>query len=575
MEKDLSRVRAICIASISLFIISGILADAKRFTHLNYAQLHFKIKTLSQKYPNLLRVYSAQDRFSLPHVGNCSEIVGKQNSKPKPKLCTTYVVELTNFDTLPSDPTRPEWLVSGELHGDEVVGPISVLAFIQYMLSNYNTNSFAQRMIDTRLTVLVPTTNAIGYFKNERYEIQKVSGRSEPLMLDPNRDFAFNQKPEKCMRTVAARVLNELFLKHLFRVAVTFHGGSNAIGYEWGDYSHCKGSKCKPAPDTYIMHALAERMSNNAGPAGPFEEAYPFGDMGKLVYAVNGGMEDWAYGASWDDAALVCRPETLGGYPRRKTKIDASTKRCITYLVETSFFKKPSVRSLGSTEDMEIKGAKGDGHVPRNVRLLFSVIDSLEPYIIFKNSFSRTYSVPSVSWQVSGAFHVDATAVQWSTFNGGSFGMSKVDRGNAGISTAGGVGNTFGSVLPIEDVVSKSEPVYYRIAAIVDRNLSIQPEGSDPDLPPQGHLMGSRASWKWKFSVGDKRIQGRRIYFSETVMVRMVRAKTLVHEIVKDLSWGDNDENQLYSVPTKVLSNIMIQESQTIGTINMVTSKER
>ena len=30
---------------------------------------------------------------------------------------------------------------------------------------------------------------------------------------------------------------------------------------------------------------------------------YALGDMTSTVYSVNGGMEDWAYGASWDSEA--------------------------------------------------------------------------------------------------------------------------------------------------------------------------------------------------------------------------------------------------------------------------------
>lgn len=507
------------------------------FTHLTYAQIHFQIKNLSLQYPNLLRVYSAQDRFILPHVGNCSEFTDESQSDEVPTPCTIYIVEMTNFDTLPSDPTRPEWLVSGELHGDEVIGPPSVLAFIHYMVSNYDTSAFAHRMINTRLTTLVPMTNAVGYFRNERSELQTLGPGSQPLSIDPNRDFAFDQDPRNCMQTVAARALNELFRVHLFRVTITFHGGTNALGYEWGDMSHCDGPKCQPAPDTHIMHALAKRMSDNAGPAGPYEDSYPFGDMGKLVYPVNGGLEDWAYGASWTDQAVVCRPETLGGYPASKTAIERNTRRCVTYLVETSQAKRPEAYTLGSSDDIEIKGAKGDGHIPRNVRLLFSVIDAIEPYIKLGN-FSELNNRPEpyASWSVSGAFQVDATLVQWSTLNGTSFGLSEVDNGTAGVSIAGGVEKIFTQLLPTQ-ILTTTTPLYYRVAAVVDQHLTEQPKNSVPNVSPQSHLMGGRASSKWKFTIGERQIRGRRLFFSETVAVRKLESGEFTQALAEDVLW--------------------------------------
>lgn len=507
------------------------------FTHLTYAQIHFQLKNLSLQYPNLLRVYSAQDRFILPHVGNCSEFTDESQSDEVSAPCTIYIVEMTNFDTLPSDPTRPEWLVSGELHGDEVIGPPSVLAFIQYMVSNYDTSAFAHRMINTRLTTLVPMTNAVGYFRNERTELQTLGPESQPLSIDPNRDFAFDQDPRNCMQTVAARALNELFRVHLFRVTITFHGGTNALGYEWGDMSHCDGPKCQPAPDTHIMHALAKRMSDNAGPAGPYEDSYPFGDMGKLVYPVNGGLEDWAYGASWTDQAVVCRPETLGGYPASKTAIERNTKRCVTYLVETAQAKRPEAHTLGSSDDIEIKGAKGDGHIPRNVRLLFSVIDAIEPYIKLGN-FSKLSNGPEpyASWSVSGAFQVDATLVQWSTLNGTSFGLSEVDNGTAGVSIAGGVEMIFTQPLPTQ-VLTTTTLLYYRVAAVVDQHLTEQPKNSVPNVSPQSHLMGGRASSKWKFNIGERQIRGRRLFFSETVAVRKLENGEYTQALAEDVLW--------------------------------------
>lgn len=529
----------------SFYVASPI--DATQFTHLTYAQINYQIKTLSQQYPNLLRVYSAQDRFSLPHVGNCSELVNESSSE-RSVPCTIYVVEMTNFDTLGSDPERPEWLVSGELHGDEVVGPPSVLAFIQFMVSHYDTNSFAHRMIDTRLTTLVPTTNAIGYFLNQRTEVQTLDDASQPLSIDPNRDFAFNQDPKKCMQTVAARTLNELFRVHLFRVTITFHAGTNALGYEWGDMSHCEGPKCKPSPDTHVMHALAQRMSSNAGPAGAHEDPYPIGDMGKLVYPVNGGLEDWAYGASWTDQAIVCRPETLGGYPASKTAIERNTKRCVTYLVETSNAKRPSALTLGSSDDIDVKGAEGDGHIPRNVRLLFSVIDAIEPYVILNDLSISNDLEPHASWSVSGAFLVDATLLQWSTLNGSNYGLSEADNGTAGVSIAGGLGKNFLSLLPTQ-FLNISTPLYYRVAAVVDQHLTTQPRDSDPNTSPQSHLMGSRSSTKWAFNVGDRYVRGRRVFYSETMMVRELESGKYSQSLVKDAVWEDTFvEGHLFAI---------------------------
>lgn len=54
-------------------------------------------------------------------------------------------------------------LVSGEVHGDEVVGPQVAVEFINLLLSNYGKDEKITRLIDTRVITIVPTANAYGY----------------------------------------------------------------------------------------------------------------------------------------------------------------------------------------------------------------------------------------------------------------------------------------------------------------------------------------------------------------------------------------------------------------------------
>lgn len=484
------------------------------YRYLTYPEIHQRLVELVKTYPNILRMYSAQQTFLLPHVGNCTQFKSASDTIGIPAPCTIWVVELSNFNTLPSDPMRPEMLVSGLLHGDEVIGPQAVLAFIEYMALNYASNGFVKRMVDTRLVTLVPMTNAIGFFNGERIERQMEGNRT--LTIDPNRDFGFSQDPEKCMQTVAARAVNELFRMHLFRVLITFHGGTNALGYEWGDTHHCDGAVCKPAPDASIMDELGRRMSGNAGPAGSFEAPYPVGDMGKLVYSVSGGMEDWAYGASWSGQGVSCTPKTLGGYPKEKTRPEAAQKRCATYLVETARDKKPAEHELGDSDHLMERGAPGDGHVPRNARLLLTALDALHPYIMLHAAVTENVNKrPVLSWTVSGAFLVDGTAIQWSTISGDQTGLSSVLNGMAGVKAVGGGGGSFSTELP-GAFPTDAHPVYIRVVAVVDQQFASQPNGSEPNVTPQSHLMGSRASSKWDFTVNGHKVHGQQVFSSKT-----------------------------------------------------------
>lgn len=138
------------------------------------------------------------------------------------------------------------------------------------------------RLATTRRIVILPTANALGYFRNTREE----NG------IDPNRDFPYDQKDSKCMQTIAARTINELYRTHIFQLSLTFHAGMKAIGYEWGAPSYRKYL----SPDDVAQAQIAEGYSRYAGTYASYNSVggnkknyYPFGSMNELVYPVNGG----------------------------------------------------------------------------------------------------------------------------------------------------------------------------------------------------------------------------------------------------------------------------------------------
>ena len=84
------------------------------------------------------------------------------------------------------------------------------------------TNQTLARLVTTRCIVVFPTAKSLGYFWMRREE----GG------VDPNRDFPYEVTDEtKCMRTVAALKLNEVFRDQLFQSAVNFRGGIDSIAY--------------------------------------------------------------------------------------------------------------------------------------------------------------------------------------------------------------------------------------------------------------------------------------------------------------------------------------------------------
>lgn len=123
---------------------------------------------------------------------------------------------------------------------------------------------------------------------------------------------------------------------------------------------------------------------------------YELGDLSSTIYPVNGGLEDWAYGASWDnqdpDAAIPgssCKPKT---YPLEAdlNYDDASTVNSMIYIIETDNHKKPPEWTLGGRDvDSEgniqgvydVSNSGLNGHVNRNIRLIQTFVEMIEPWI--------------------------------------------------------------------------------------------------------------------------------------------------------------------------------------------------
>ncbi|GMF12770.1 unnamed protein product [Phytophthora lilii] len=358
---------------------------------------------LNATFPDVVQVSIAQETYGLPYPKELQCIVDDESKATEP--CKQFVVHLTNHSTLAADPQRPEVFISGALHGNERVGPnaaIELVTLVAHATSNFatdekvkptvDTQRWLRELVNTRNVLVTPMTNAYGYSHNHR----------EELKVDPNRDYNYMRSGAECMQTMTSRVVNEIWRDHIFQLAVTFHGGTRAVAYEWGSPDHyLNGDEKNPSeksPDHMAQFEISHTLANFAG-VFPDKKLYPTGTMNDIVYGVTGGMEDWGYAASWenqfysgvDQPFHPCEPATFGGYPKEKTIYNNITHRAFNMLVETSNAKEPRPADLGNFEELykanvdffRTEGIKTEfvGHVPRNVRLALMMIEMVQPLV--------------------------------------------------------------------------------------------------------------------------------------------------------------------------------------------------
>jgi len=275
------------------------------------------------------------------------------------------------------------------------------------------------------------------------------------------------------METIGARLVNELFIDHVFSLALSLHGGTESLTYPYGTPNHLKDQKVPKIPAKYefengkfnlknkdklnesvkiFKNKTYEMYVGNSTNAPDYnsitsiaetatkhttdneKHQYKIGDMSGMVYSVTGGMEDWAYSGSWEGSPIItqpCTPTTYSQYDSKKTNYDTYHKdalKSIMFLLEVSNDKVPEQKLLGRrnldciinlrsnaffnqiTKDKEFcLDEYIDGYIPRIIRLSLTLIDLLTPYINYR--IAENKNDIELQWMVGGSINVDKSYI--------------------------------------------------------------------------------------------------------------------------------------------------------------------
>lgn len=563
----------------------------RQFHILESEEIYSTLVDLSLLYPKFLTLTSSQALFDLPTAGGPSDCPNEKGDG-----CKNWIITIEDKLAHPKGSGSfrglPEVFISGALHGDERIGPTSTVETAKLLLlaadceaKQYFANvtleastcarklemmgiwseerKWLARLVSTRRIVMVPATNALGYYQNERTE----NG------LDPNRDFPFENGHSNCMLTITARTVNELFISHIFQQSLTFHAGTELILYEWGNPLY----GTQPSPDDIAQSQIARAYSDYAGRFGN-TPTYQYGKINDLLYAVNGGMEDWAYAASWDSSLVKpCTPSTYGGYKKTKTVYSSSVLRSFNMLVETSSEKSPNTASLGTDNSILNPESVENGHVPRNIRIALLMIETVEPYARFLSvgdvtlphdivptvnslcipnyhfDFKRKSSI-SVRWTVGGAFEINKTFLVYGPerilsrlFNCSSQPTEKTlqafladntdqlkftksqqgktrwhAQGPTPIGSSSFSKVVFSTFLDLSKYATGEELMCVALA-LVDQSWSQKPANSVPaSINSQSHLVKMRTDPTWQYQNAGRVVQGRLTWFSVPLTIKVI-----------------------------------------------------
>lgn len=133
--------------------------------------------------------------------------------------------------------------------------------------------------------------------------------------------------------------------------------------------------------------------------------------MTEVVYACDGGYEDFVYGSSFDKKQTkICTPQyrteqqTYGfikSYPSSRQRYTDNDLRAFVYLVESSYDKHPHDIYFGSFGEWN-----NQGHVSRNILLVTRLTDITGPVAtLTKTQFTRKPTPNTFDLNIQYQFH--------------------------------------------------------------------------------------------------------------------------------------------------------------------------
>jgi carboxypeptidase T len=220
------------------------------------------------------------------------------------------------------DENEAEILIDGMHHAREIMASEFPIMFAEYLAQNYGVDPQITWLVDNRELYIVPIVNPDGVVYNESTnpngggmwrKNRRNNGGS--YGVDPNRNYPYmwgldnnGSSPypsDDTYRGPSAgsepevQAMMGLINSHNFRTQDSVHTYSNLTLFPWGYTSN-------DSPHHNIFVHMGEEMTKFNG--------YEAGQPSDILYDVNGGTNDWAYGAQDEHGFIFSFTNELGGY---------------------------------------------------------------------------------------------------------------------------------------------------------------------------------------------------------------------------------------------------------------------
>ncbi|MEZ4803441.1 MAG: M14 family zinc carboxypeptidase [Gelidibacter sp.] len=244
-----------------------------------------------------------------------SQYVAKMNyfATTYPSLCTLQsigntpngrqLLVLKISDNASQDEAEPEFLYTSSIHGDELTGYPLMIRLIDYLLSNYGSDTEATNLVNSTEIYICPLANPDGTYRASGNNTISNPIRANANGQDNNRNYPDNIggiHPSGATYQPEVKAFMAFEASRDFVLAANFHGGTEVVNYPYDNTTSIKHADHDFYERISVEYATNAQNDSPGDPTymtveydSPENPASPGVTQGAIWYTVFGGRQDY------------------------------------------------------------------------------------------------------------------------------------------------------------------------------------------------------------------------------------------------------------------------------------------
>ncbi|RPH31340.1 MAG: T9SS C-terminal target domain-containing protein [Bacteroidales bacterium] len=207
-----------------------------------------------------------------------------------PNAHKIYVVKLS--DNVSVEEPEVEVFYTSTMHGDETTGFILMLRFIDYMLSNYATDTRIASMLNSMAIYINPNANPDGTYYGGDNTVAGAIRYNSTGSIDLNRKFPDPRVGYPTAIPAENQIMMDFASARHFTLSANFHDGVELVNYPWDTWISASKTHSDNNWFIHVSRQYADSAQANS-PTGYFTDEVNGITNGGDWYVVTGGRQDY------------------------------------------------------------------------------------------------------------------------------------------------------------------------------------------------------------------------------------------------------------------------------------------